>query len=77
MSNTLTPEDIAEHFGRNVSFVKAQAREGKWPHLRVGKLVRFTPAHLAQIEAMCEVPIQTTEPVPAAQAWGRVGRGAR
>lgn len=75
----LTDRDIADRYGKSLWYVQTQCRAKTWPHLRVGKSLRFTPAHVDFIDALLEVPV-ATEPAPATPApsgenpWGRKGR---
>jgi hypothetical protein len=41
-------------------------REGKYPHLRVGRQIRFTNAHIAQITALLEHQPTAAKPMEAA-----------
>lgn len=68
-----TPSDVAARYGVSRHFVEKRVREKKWPHLRVGKFVRFTDAHLEQIDALYEVPVAPE--VAAQKSWGRKTRG--
>lgn len=47
----MTADDAAERLGVPTSWLMAQAREGKCPHVRLGKYVRFSQANLEQLIA--------------------------
>lgn len=46
-----TPDDLAARFGLTREWVMARVRGGELPHLRLGRYVRFTDAHVAAFEA--------------------------
>lgn len=71
MSATHPADEVAERYGHSKDYVLRLAREGKWPHLRVGRSVRFTDAHLAAIDAMHEVKAQAAT---TSASWGRKTR---
>lgn len=70
MSALLSDKDLAERFDITVEKVRDLCRHG-WPHMRIGRVYRFSQAHLAAIEALCEVK---PAPQSAAQTWDRVSR---
>lgn len=72
-ATTFTADDLADRYGHSREYVLRAAREGKWPHLRVGRQVRFTEAHVAAIDAMHEVKATAAT---AAASWGRKTRRA-
>lgn len=72
--NYLTDRDVAAHFGVSWQQVQQRCKTGQWPHLRVGRKYRFTPAHLEQIEAMSEVRPAVSP--GQANTWGRKSRKA-
>lgn len=47
----LTPHEVADQTGYTVRTIQRWCRERRIPHVRVGRLLRFTPAQLAEIEA--------------------------
>ena len=64
-----TPEQLAARYGKSRRWVLEQARTS-WPHLEVGRTVRFTPEQVAAIDRM-----QTVTPKRAekhAADWGRL-----
>lgn len=75
----LTDRDVASRYGKSLYFVQEQCRLKAWPHLKVGKSIRFRQAHVDFIDALLEVPA-ATDPAPATPApskenpWGRKGR---
>ena len=52
MSTHLTDRDLADRYGKSLWFVQSQCRAKTWPHLRVGKAIRFTEAHVEAIDAL-------------------------
>lgn len=70
-AKTYSAAEVAERYGHTKDYILRLAREGRWPHLRVGRSVRFTDAHLAQIDVMHEVKAQGAT---AAASWGRKTR---
>lgn len=64
MSAWLLPEDMAAIMGVSTRTVQRLCNEKRIPHWRIGRMLRFTPEQVAQIEAKyaCE-PID-----PAVQA---------
>lgn len=60
--------EVGERYGHSRAYVLEQARRGNWPHLKVGRSVKFTDAHLAAIDAMHEVKAKQSV---AAASWGR------
>lgn len=42
----LTPQQVAELFGVNKEWIYDQCAEGKMPHVRLGRNIRFRPADL-------------------------------
>jgi len=80
MTDTLTTDrELAARYGKSLYFVQEQCRVKAWPHLKVGKSIRFRQAHVDFIDALLEVPA-TADAVPATPApsdenpWGRKGR---
>lgn len=73
MSGHLSPDDMAAKYGVSRAFVMKRVQTRAWPFLRVGKFVRFTEEHVAQIDAMHEV--QVSQETSAARSWGRKTRG--
>ena len=67
MSDLLTDAEIAAELGRISTYqVQQRCRAGQWPCLRIGRKYMFTPEHLAQIIALCEVKPLVTP----ADTWG-------
>lgn len=66
-----TPEYLADLLGVKRPYVMQQARI-RWPHVRVGRSIRFTDEQVAQIVAM-----STVTPAPEqerADEWGQKTR---
>lgn len=70
---THTVIDVATRYGHSRDYVLRKARDGQWPHLRVGRSVVFTDAHLIQIDQMHEVKASAAT---ASVSWGRKTRRA-
>ena len=52
-ANDWTPEAVfAADLGLNVPQAQRLRRARKWPHVKIGTRVYYTPANLAQIERM-------------------------
>lgn len=70
----LTCEELGARLGKAEAWVATRCKSRQFPHLRVGKSIRFTAEHVAAIEALLTVaPTQATQ---AATSWGRKGRSA-
>lgn len=69
----LTDAQLARRIGKSQSFVQRRVRDRQWPHLRVGKSIRFTEEHVSQIRALLEVA--PLKPAEASASWGRRTRG--
>ena len=65
-----TPEQLAARYGKSRRWVLEQARTS-WPHLEVGRTVRFTPEQVAAIDRMQTVTPKKTAEKHAAD-WGRL-----
>jgi len=72
MSNLLTPDDLAEEFGVPVSTVMLWNRDNGWPHVRVGRRIRWTPEQLEEI-----LRRQSVTPAKAPKLPGQTSRSAR
>ena len=72
----LTDRQLAAKLGKGFEFVQARCRgeEPDWPHMRVGKSIRFTPDHVDWIIQHVTVGPQPT--ARAANPWGHTGRSA-
>lgn len=69
----LTPADLAEKVKATPERIVRLCRERGWPHVRMGRAVRFTPEQYAQIVAM-----QTVAPkVKVATPTGQTAKSAR
>jgi len=57
-----TAMEVAEEFQVTPQFVRRQAREKRWPHLKLGeRAIRFTDEHLEQIKQETFVPVVAAE----------------
>ena len=52
----LTIPEIAQHFRVSTNWFYEKTRRNEIPCLRLGKNIRFLPAHVAQIEEMFNSP---------------------
>ena len=71
----LTDTEMALRYGKSRGWVQDRCRKG-WPHLRAGKSSRFTPEHVAAIDALLEVGKPAPVVATAAEKFGRRGRSA-
>lgn len=69
---THSPDEVADRYGVSNDYVMRQVRRHGWPHLKVGRSVMFTDAHVAALDAMYDVPVGP--PVAVDLAWGRKTR---
>lgn len=74
IDDLVLPEELAARYGKTRRFVLDKVRAGAWPALKVGRSVRFTTEHVAQIDAMHSVAPSTTPVEQHAAAWGRKTR---
>lgn len=77
MSKPLTPNELAHHLGIATRTVQKKARNRQWPHQRIGRLIRFNPRQVADIEAMIEREAihhrpEVNVPNPVYQPYARV-----
>ena len=72
-TSTHSVADVATRYNHSRDYVLRKARDGQWPHLRVGRSVVFTDAHLIQIDQMHEVKAIAAT---ASASWGRKTRRA-
>jgi len=82
MSEIISKRQLAARLGPlvSVSWIEAQCRARKIPHLLIGGHYGFTEEHVAEILAMHErrpEPAQPTPPAPPAPAPQRRTRAAR
>jgi len=57
MDHYLTEADLADRFQVTVHVVGEWRRRYGWPHLKIGRTVRYTAAHVARIEQIHAVMI--------------------
>lgn len=72
---THLPEELAARYGVSRDYVMRKARLHSWPHLRMGRMVRFTDSHIAAIDAMHEVAVDPQ--IAIDRSWGRKTRRSR
>lgn len=58
----LTAAELAARLRMHVKWVQAQCRTGRLVHLRVGREIRFTPAHVEQIERDLTIAPRSARP---------------
>lgn len=63
MSDSLTAAELAAHLGVARTWVDVRVRRREIPHLRLGRYVKFTPAHVAAIEAQYAVAPKAANPL--------------
>lgn len=71
MSDFITEADLARRLGVEVERVTEWRRMYAWPHLKIGRQVRYTEADVRAIEAMHHV-----EPSKVAALPGQTKRSA-
>lgn len=52
----LNRKEVAAYFGVSERYVEERIQSGEWPHTRHGRLVRFSPANVRQIEESAHQP---------------------
>lgn len=57
MSAYLTDADIAEKFGESVEKIAKWRRQHGWPHMKVGRQVRYTDSDLVEIERLHHIAV--------------------
>jgi hypothetical protein len=72
----LTDDELADRIGKSRWFVQSQCKAGRWPHQRIGKSYRFTPAQVDAIDALLEVKVKPATTEAPENSWGRKGRTA-
>lgn len=48
----ITPAQLAHRIGMSTRTVQKKARDRDWPHMRIGRSIRFNERQVADIEAM-------------------------
>ena len=72
--HSYTLEEVVAILRLSRTKIKRYCNAGRFPHLRYGQEIRFTPAHLAEIQAGAEHGVKPAE--EQADPWGRRGRQA-
>lgn len=78
MSNSLrSPEDLAELFGEGTTKRKVLdwMHQYEWPHVKVGRLIRFTDEQVAEI--LRRQTVATKPALPQAAIAGQTRRSAQ
>lgn len=63
MTDTLTPDQVAERLGVHRTWVMRRVQRKEVPHLRMGQYVKFTEAQLEQILAKYAVEPKVVSPL--------------
>ena len=72
---TYTTDDVARMLGKSRDWVRDAANTRKFPHLRIGKSIRFSEAHLQQIIALLEqAPAEHATPIGQLTSRSRARR---
>jgi uncharacterized protein YjcR len=66
--NFLTDADLAEKLGEPEAKVVEWRRRYGWPHLKIGRQVRYTEADVRAIEALHHVGTAKSETLPGQTA---------
>lgn len=72
----LTDADIAERIGCSVDAVRRRSRAGEFPHVRIGRLYRYTEADFEAIVSAHRQEPKVAE-VTNADVWGVRTRGKK
>lgn len=72
MTAYLTDADIAEKFGESVEKIAKWRRQYGWPHIKVGRQIRYTDSNLVEIERLHHVAATK----PAATETGQTALSA-
>lgn len=59
---TYTSEEAAARIGVGINWLRTQARDGKVPHRRFGRLYKFTDDDIDEIVEQCKWSPRSTEP---------------
>lgn len=77
MDRTVTIEELAEVLQVSSDTVRTWVTRYAWPHLRIGRTVRFTDEQVAEIERMHTVAPQQDPARRLQERWGLTERSAR
>lgn len=69
---TITPAELADDLRMSPEWVRDRANRREFPHLRVGRYIRFTDEHVAQIKEQLE-----QEAAPKTPVYGLTSRSRR
>ena len=68
-----TDEQVAARYDKSKDYVQRKARAGTWPHLRIGRSICFTEAHVAAIEGARSCVPARMQPHPSLRAKEALG----
>lgn len=68
MSDFITEAELAERLGEDEDKVSEWRRRYRWPHIKIGRQVRFTEADVRAIQAMHHVEPKRPEGLPGQTA---------
>ena len=77
MSKSLTPEQLGDVLQVSGTQVLEWRRQYKWPSLKIGKTIRFTPEHVATIVARHTLAPKRDEDSPGVVLDGQTSRSAK
>lgn len=76
MTDFITEADLAKRLETDVAHVAEWRRRYGWPHLKIGREVRFTEADVTAIEALHHVTTKRSEGLPGQTARSAARRSA-
>lgn len=72
----LVPQDLAARYGVSRRYVLDRVREHEWPHIKVGRQVRFDVDQVRAIDRMRSVEPEVPAEQEQAESWGRRTRAS-
>jgi excisionase family DNA binding protein len=70
-----SPEELAERFGVTRRLLLDWMREHDWPHVKVGRVIRFTDEQVSEI--LRRQTVAAKSELPRVQIGGQTKRSAR